>query len=217
MIKTGQPSLPELTRIALALLCLLTSGLGQANNDEPLSMSTIAISKKIGNLTAYAAGVLIDESLEGTIATLGLAGKLNSHWYWRAEYFGLFLEQETSKTHDNRTRTVLNYIHSYNSWRLSIRPMLEYRNSETLNGFRFRPEFAIFRPITLNTTKLTPAMKLEPFYEPRTERLTLTLVTLGADWTINSNFTLSANYIRVISHQKSTDREGPSIALKIRL
>lgn len=180
-------------------------------------MGTIAVSKPVGNYTVYGAGVKIDESLSGQIASVGIAGKVNAHWYWRAEYFGLFLDHETGNTHDNRMRTVLNYIKPYDNWQLSARPMIEYRNSEALNGFRFRPEVALSYPLTLKAEKITPTFKMEPFYEIRSERITLTLFTLGADWSINSNFTLSVNYIKVIAHQRNTDREGPAVTLKIRL
>jgi hypothetical protein len=95
--------------------------------------------------------------------------------------------------------------------------MLEYRTSEVLNGFRFRPKFAFFYPLNLSEQKITPSLKVEPFYDQKLEEVTLTLVSLGAQWPINAKLTFSADYIRGISHRSTPDIEGPAVTLKIRL
>ena len=201
----------------LLLVALLSAGSTWANGDEPISLVSLSLTKPLGEYVVYAAGDILHDAIDGELASVGLSGKLNDHWRWRAGYFGLFSERPTGKVHDNRARIVLSYRDSFNNWRFSLRPLIEYRDSEEVNGFRFRPEVAFFYPLLIKKQKVTPFMKLEPFYDLKTEQVTSTLFSVGAEWKINTRFSLAGNYIRIISHQGKADAEGPSVMLKVRL
>ncbi|PCI50038.1 MAG: hypothetical protein COB51_03600 [Moraxellaceae bacterium] len=204
-------------KIGLLVLSLLLSGLGWANNDDPISMGSIVISKKINDYSIYGVSGEIRDTIEGQLAILGVSGKINDQWRWHTEYFGLFTERATGDLHDNRGRVALTYSQKFEDWRFSFRPLLEYINSEVENGFRLRPNVSLSHSLTLKEQDITPFVRLEPFYEQKTELVTMTLFTLGARWAIDSNIYISGSYIRGISHQRNTDIEGPSASLIIRL
>lgn len=203
--------------ILLTLLSVLFTSASHANNDDPISMASIALSKQVGGLAIYGVSGELKNTIEGRLATVGVSGKINDQWRWQTEYFGLFTERGATDIHDNRARTALTYTHKLNDWQFAARPLLEYRNSEVLNGFRFRPRLALSRKLSWRQQKITPAIKLEPFYELRSELVTTTFLTLGAEWAIDSNLALNGSYIRAIAHQRDTDIEGPAISLIVRL
>lgn len=207
-------------KIGLLIFSLFFSGLGWANSDEPIAMGSIAISKKINDYTIHGVSGELRDTIEGRLAILGVSGKINDQWRWQTEYFGLFREATSAEgddTHDNRGRVALTYSQNIEDWKFSVRPLLEYRNSENKNGFRLRPNVSLSHSLTLSEQDITPFVSLEPFYEERTELVTMTFFTLGATWAIDSNIHLRGGYVRAISHQSNTDIEGPSASLIIRL
>jgi len=204
-------------RLSPLLFALLYTGPVSANNDVPISMSTLAVSKRLPHVSIYAVGGDISKAVEGKLVVLGLTGKLKDQWRWQTEYLGLFTQRGTQDIHDNRARIAATYSHTLEDWRLSVRPLIEYRNSEVLNGFRFRPKFEVSRPLTLLSQKITPAIKLTPSYELKSELITFSFLTIGTKWSISPQVEITGSYIRGISHQRNTDTEGPSVSLSVRL
>ena len=211
-------SLHQLPKAGILLLALMCSSLGWTNDDRPIRLGSLAVSKQFGDYTVFGAGGLIKGTIEGELVSTGVVGKINQQFYWQAEYFGLFTDIPNGGTkHDNRARTTLTYVKAFDTWRFSVRPLLEYRNSETLNGFRLRPQLALFYPLTIKEQKITPSFKIEPFYVEKQREFTFTLIYFGAEWSIHPKLALSAEYVRIIDHINTTDIEGPALTLKVRL
>jgi hypothetical protein len=114
--------LGKAAKTGVFLLILMLSGFGRTsdlgNDDQAISMASLAVTKKIGAYTAYT-GARLYQAIDGELASLDMVGKVSNQLYWDVGYFGLFTKTSTGDViHNNRSRAKFTNIKSFDVWRL---------------------------------------------------------------------------------------------------
>ncbi len=180
---------------------------------------TVSAEKKLDNgMTILAAAGNIYEEFEGKVVYLGVGDKLKSGAILRLGYFGYFADlPDGGRREDHRIRGSLTYRFKHDDWRFMHRSRLEYRMGQTPNGFRYRPVFQVAHLMSLGQAKILPFAAVEPFYDFRQHKVTLTLFTAGVIWPISSKMILKVGHFNIFQNGPTKHTKGPLVWLHLKL
>ncbi|HIF17406.1 MAG TPA: hypothetical protein EYG50_08840 [Cycloclasticus sp.] len=97
------------------------------------------------------------------------------------------------------------------------RSRVEYRMGQAPNGFRYRPALELSRKASLLDTLLIPYVEAETFYDFRQDKVTLSLITAGIKWPINSQFIVKLAHFNIYLNSPSRHVSGSLLALHLKL
>ncbi|PCH84616.1 MAG: hypothetical protein COB26_09620 [Piscirickettsiaceae bacterium] len=210
--------LKVLIKVFISALLALSSQTTFADN-EHLNFVALSVSKQLSsghNLVAASGN--IHEEFNGKILYLGIAKKLESQMVWSLGYFGYFPKNDKgSRDEDHRVRGSLAYTVKFDEWQLMHRSRVEYRMGQAANGFRYRPALELSRKVSLLDTLLVPFVEVEPFYDFRQDKVTLSLLTAGIKWPINSHVIVKLAHFNIYLNSPNRHVSGPLLALHIKL
>ena len=205
-------------KLMISLIIIFCTQAAFAENDS-LNFAALSASKHLstGHTLVVATGN-IHEQFKGKIAYIGVLKKLENNMVWSLGYFGYYPQNEKGDyTEDHRVRGSLAYTFKFDEWQLMHRSRVEYRMGQTPNGFRYRPAFELSRKVSVLDTLLIPYVETETFYDFREDKITLSLLTVGIKWPINSQIIVKLAHFNIYLNNPSRHVSGPLLALHIKL
>lgn len=158
---------------------------------------TVPITEKVSvnTLGAVALG-----EIDSDFASINMAVKPTPRVTLAAGYFGFFEGPTPSRPDpfDHRVRLDATFRWPVGQFVVQHRQRFEYRFRDVPDGWRWRPEIRLERPVRAGGRTIRPYIGLEPFYEFNTTTLTAYLVEGGAVIPLSKRWSINPGYLGVI-------------------